>query len=51
MSLAIDQFYSKTTETYRDIRHHSNFAREGFIPQANTDETGPEMISIVKAPW
>ena len=51
MGLAIDKFYSSTTETYRDIRHQSNFAREAIIPQANVNEICPEMIGIAKAPW
>ena len=51
MGLAIDQFYAKTNETYREIRHLNIFQRESEIPQANVDEICPEMIDIVKAPW
>ena len=51
MGLAIDQFYQRTTETYRDIRHQTNFAREVFIPEANTDEVSSEMVDIALAPW
>lgn len=51
MGLSIDQFYARTTETYRDIRHQTNFAREALLPQANVEETCPEMIDIAKSPW
>ena len=51
MGLAIDQYYAKATETYRDIRHQTNFAREAIIPQANVDEATPEMIALSKARW
>ena len=51
MGLAIDNFFSMTNETYRDIRHQANFSKDSLIPQANIHEVCPEMIKIAKAPW
>ena len=51
MGLAVDQFYARTIETYRDIRHQSNFGREGIIPQANVDDICPEMLDMTTKSW
>ena len=51
MSLGVDRFYARKSNTYNSICNSNNFCREEFCPQANTKELTQEQLADAQKPW